>query len=217
MKQFKISFIILFALLISVVGCQKEENIFEEEQQTKTTSDSYSFQEEVKLNLKSPNSVKADVIIKSDNKELLNQNFSLIPVYEIEENTSLAYEEFYEVDNEMLEKPEVFFEFHNVELPTNAIGFKIEHKNEKGWFHYYGYGSWGLNGVKINKTNSSGKVKVKIGRKLTNGGSFKWVVKAKLKDKNTHASYIPGSGNYYYLEAKVKNKSGGAHSVTVYY
>ena len=26
------------------------------------------------------------------------------------------------------------------------------------------------------------KVKVKIGRKLTNGGSFKWVVKAKLKD-----------------------------------
>ncbi len=217
MKQFKISFIILFAVLISVVGCQKEENIFEEEQQTKTTSDSYSFQEEVKLNLKSPNSVKADVIIKSDNKELLNQNFSLIPVYEIEENTSLAYEEFYEVDNEMLEKPEVFFEFHNVELPTNAIGFKIEHKNEKGWLHYYGYGSWGLNGVMFKKTNSSGKVKIKIGRNLTSSDRFKWVVRAKLKDKNTQASYIPGYENYYYLEAMVKAKSGGTYSYTIYY
>ncbi len=219
---------ILSIMFIAIVGCEKE---YVEEEDVTSLEYSYLYQEKVRINSKSSNAVRGTILVKSDNKSLVNQNLELVPIYELEEINSQNSNdiEFYDDgENDATEdttvyyieevntvKPEVLFILSDIELPTDAVGFEFKHDGKSGWDSYYLDPDSGAKGIGIKKTNGKkkGKVIAEVGVIENMTSSFNLKIRGKIKNYGGIIAYDHEDTNYYLLIANAKNKRNATHTL----
>jgi len=221
MKNFKLKsmlFIIVMGFIV-LQSCEKKA-ITEEQNSNIYTENDFEFSKTFTTGNKSLVNAKFELF--TDNKELLNMGNKIIiePVFEKMkiENNNILTEETDETDNT---KPDFYLNIININLPEGSTGYKVilpDNNTKSYWnFDFEWPQSWGVEKLRVKKTNSKGKVKVRIG--ILYNSSQGWYtnkVNSTLKGNGSTTSYNTPS-SYYKVRLRVKLKSGGTAEYTVWY